>query len=383
MLNLLRKQSKIRNLARFFATKRMVLPKFADSVEEITLVRYLVEPGDYVFEDDDIIEVESQKGETAIKSSLSGMVSSFLFEPMDDFNVGDEYCEIDVDAPVPEKKPKEISTPSEPVKATETPAQVKSETVKTPSKETVKTPVASPILETRGEVHQKISRLRKTVAKRLKESQNTYAQVCTFQEIDMSNIMTMRMDLGDQFVKAHGVKLGFMSFFIKACAIALEERPIVNSVIDAQGENVISRNYVDISVAVSGPNGLLVPVLRDLEHKGFGEIEKNLMDVAQKAKEGKLSLEEMEGGNFTISNGGVFGSMLSVPIINPPQSAIMGMHNIVTRPVVRDGQIVARPIMYVSLSYDHRLLDGREGAGFLKRVADLLEDPRKMMLGGA
>ena len=159
MLNLLRKQSKIRNLARFFATKRMVLPKFADSVEEITLVRYLVEPGDYVFEDDDIIEVESQKGETAIKSSLSGMVSSFLFEPMDDFNVGDEYCEIDVDVPVPEKKPKEISTPSEPVKATETPAQVKSETVKTPSKETVKTPVASPILETRGEVHQKMSRL--------------------------------------------------------------------------------------------------------------------------------------------------------------------------------------------------------------------------------
>jgi 2-oxoglutarate dehydrogenase E2 component (dihydrolipoamide succinyltransferase) len=226
-----------------------------------------------------------------------------------------------------------------------------------------------------------MSRLRKTVAKRLKESQNTYAQVCTFQEVDMSNIMTMRKELGENFQKTHGIKLGFMSFFIRACTIALQERPIVNSVIDPEGENVISRNYVDISVAVSGPNGLVVPVLRDCDQKGFADLEKGLNELASKAKDGSLALEDMSGGNFTISNGGVFGSMLSMPIINPPQSAILGMHNIVSRPVVRDGEIVARPIMYVSMSYDHRLLDGREGAGFLKRVADLLEDPRKMVLG--
>ena len=225
-----------------------------------------------------------------------------------------------------------------------------------------------------------MSRLRKTVAKRLKESQNTYAQVSTIQEIDMSNVMTVRKELGETFLKAHGVKLGFMSFFIRACTIALQERPLVNSVIDNAGDNIISKNYVDISVAVSGPNGLVVPVIRDCQEKSFADLEKSLVDLANRAKEGKLTLEEMDGGNFTISNGGVFGSMLSIPIINPPQSAIMGMHNIVTRPVVREGQIVARPVMYVSLSYDHRLLDGREGAGFLKRVSELLEDPRKMML---
>lgn len=225
-----------------------------------------------------------------------------------------------------------------------------------------------------------MSRLRKTVANRLKESQNTYAQVTTMQEVDMSDIITMRKELGEAFLKTHGIKLGFMSFFIKACALALEERPIVNSVIDAKGENVISRNYVDISVAVSGPNGLVVPVIRDCQDKSFAEIERDLFELGQKAKENRLALEDMEGGNFTISNGGIFGSMLSIPIINPPQSAILGMHNIVTRPVVRDGEIVARPVMYLSMSYDHRLLDGREGAGFLKRVADLLQDPRKMML---
>lgn len=196
----------------------------------------------------------------------------------------------------------------------------------------------------------------------------------------MSGIMKLRKELGPEFLKQHGVKLGIMSFFIKACSQALQQRPMVNCVIDPKGESVISRNYVDISIAVSGPKGLVVPVLRDVERKNFLEIEQDMINLANKAKDGTLALEDLEGGNFTISNGGVFGSMLSVPIINPPQSAIMGMHNIVTRPVVRNGEIVARPIMYVSLSYDHRLLDGREGAGFLKLVSDLLEDPRKLLL---
>lgn len=190
----------------------------------------------------------------------------------------------------------------------------------------------------------------------------------------------MRKDLQEHFTKTNGVKLGFMSFFMKACTKALLERPNVNNVIDESGEFVLTRNYVDISVAVSGPNGLVVPVIRDCQNRNFAQMEQELNLMAKKAQNNQLAIEDLEGGTFTISNGGVFGSMLSVPIINPPQSAILGMHNIVNRPVVRNGEIVARPIMYVSLSYDHRLLDGREGAGFLKRVADLLEDPRKMLL---
>ena len=196
----------------------------------------------------------------------------------------------------------------------------------------------------------------------------------------MGAIMEMRKDLQEHFTKTNGVKLGFMSFFMKACTKALLERPNVNNVIDESGDFVLTRNYVDISVAVSGPNGLVVPVVRDCQNRNFAQMEQELNSLAKKAQNNQLAIEDLEGGTFTISNGGVFGSMLSVPIINPPQSAILGMHNIVNRPVVRDGEIVARPIMYVSLSYDHRLLDGREGAGFLKRVADLLEDPRKMLL---
>ena len=196
----------------------------------------------------------------------------------------------------------------------------------------------------------------------------------------MSGIMDMRKDLQDHFTKTNGVKLGFMSFFMKACTKALLERPNVNNVIDTSGDHVLTRNYVDISVAVSGPNGLVVPVVRDCQNRNFAGLEKELMNMANKAKNNELAIEDLDGGTFTISNGGVFGSMLSVPVINPPQSAILGMHNIVLRPVVRNGEIVARPIMYVSLSYDHRLLDGREGAGFLKRVSDLLEDPRKLLL---
>lgn len=196
----------------------------------------------------------------------------------------------------------------------------------------------------------------------------------------MGAIMEMRKDLQEHFTKTNGVKLGFMSFFMKACTKALLERPNVNNVIDESGDHVLTRNYVDISVAVSGPNGLVVPVVRDCQNRNFAQMEQELNSLAKKAQNNQLAIEDLEGGTFTISNGGVFGSMLSVPIINPPQSAILGMHNIVNRPVVRNGEIVARPIMYVSLSYDHRLLDGREGAGFLKRVADLLEDPRKMLL---
>ena len=196
----------------------------------------------------------------------------------------------------------------------------------------------------------------------------------------MGEIMKIRKELGEKFLKEKGLKLGIMSFFLKACAQALKERPIVNSVISEDLTKIIHRNYVDISVAVSSPKGLVVPVLRNVEQMTFTDIECSMNQLAKKAREGKLELEEMSGGTFTISNGGVFGSFLSVPIINPPQSAILGMHNIIDTPVARNGQVVIRPTMHVSLSYDHRLLDGREGAGFLKRVSDLLSDPRMLLI---
>lgn len=196
----------------------------------------------------------------------------------------------------------------------------------------------------------------------------------------MKHVMDIRKELGEEYFKRTGLKLGFMSFFLKAAARALVERPVVNAVMDEQNGEIIYRNYVDISVAVQAPKGLVVPVMRDVQKMTFFDVENTLKTLAEKAKDNKLELEEMSGGTFTLSNGGVFGSMMSAPIINPPQSAIMGMHNIVNRPVVRGDQIVARPIMYVTLTYDHRLLDGRDGAGFLKRVADLVEDPRRLLL---
>ncbi len=196
----------------------------------------------------------------------------------------------------------------------------------------------------------------------------------------MGEIMKLRKELGERFLKEKGIKLGIMSFFIKAVSQTLSERPIVNSVIDDKTNEILHRNFNDISVAVSAPKGLVVPVLRDVQLMSFEEVEKNMLYLALRAREGKLSIEEMTGGTFTISNGGVFGSLSSIPIINPPQSAIMGMHSIIKTPVVKNDQIVARPIMQISLSYDHRLLDGREGAGFFKRISELLTDPRLLLL---
>lgn len=201
----------------------------------------------------------------------------------------------------------------------------------------------------------------------------------TFNEVNMKPIMDLRKKHQDKFVEKHGIKLGMMSFFLKACSIALQEFPNVNSMME--GENMTTYGYADISVAVSTPKGLMVPVIRNVESMGLAEIEKAIMEVADKARKGKLSIPEMTGGTFTITNGGVFGSMMSTPIINPPQSAILGMHNILDRPVVIDGQIVVRPMMYVALSYDHRVIDGRESVGFLVRVKQLLENPTDMLFG--
>lgn len=415
-----------------YATKVLKIPTIAESIEEVTVSSYLKKEGDIVQEDEEILDVETHKGNFKVRSQAGGKLVKYLVDLETDVKIGADYAEIDTDAkggdaskPKEEKalgeekdakqetkartdkaednkatkddkeaskKPQESqpekAKPKEQPQTTPKSSESKPSESKPnqPSKpahkpEQGKTAVVKKSLgEERAETREKMSRLRKTVAQRLKESQNTYAQVTTFQELDMGDIMQLRTDLGAEFQKKYNIKLGFMSFFVKAVTQTLLERPIVNSVIDDKTNEIIHRNFVDISVAVSSPKGLVVPVIRDTHRLSFSGIEQTLIDMANKAKSGELALEDMTGGTFTISNGGVFGSMLSAPIINPPQSAILGMHNIVNRPVVRNGQIVARPIMYVSMSYDHRLLDGREGASFLKRVCDLLEDPRRLLL---
>ena len=223
-----------------------------------------------------------------------------------------------------------------------------------------------------------MTRLRQTVARRLKEAQNTAAMLTTFNDVDMTAVMEARTRYKDLFEKKHGIRLGFMGFFVKAATLALKDVPAVNASIE--GDEIVYRDYADISVAVSAPQGLVVPVIRDANRMSFAEVEKTIADFGKRAKDGTLKLEEMRGGTFTISNGGVFGSLLSTPIINPPQSAVLGLHRIDERPVVLNGQIVARPMMYMALSYDHRLIDGREAVTFLVRIKEAIEDPTRLLI---
>jgi 2-oxoglutarate dehydrogenase E2 component (dihydrolipoamide succinyltransferase) len=233
-------------------------------------------------------------------------------------------------------------------------------------------------VEERKEERVKMSRLRQTIARRLKEAQNTAAMLTTFNDVDMSAVIEARSRYKDLFEKKHGIRLGFMGFFVKACALAAKDVPSVNA--SLEGDEIVYHDYLDVSVAVSAPKGLVVPVVRNADSMSFAEIEKTIADFGKKAKEGTLTVEEMSGGTFTISNGGVFGSLLSTPIINPPQSAVLGMHRIEERPMVKDGQIVARPMMYLALSYDHRLIDGREAVTFLVRVKEAIEDPTRLLI---
>jgi 2-oxoglutarate dehydrogenase E2 component (dihydrolipoamide succinyltransferase) len=242
-------------------------------------------------------------------------------------------------------------------------------------------PAPPPSAGNAGERHEervKMSRLRQTIAKRLKEAQNTAAMLTTFNDVDMSAVIEARSRYKDLFEKKHGIRLGFMAFFVKACALAAKDVPSVNA--SLEGDEIVYRDYFDVSIAVSAPKGLVVPVVRNTQAMSFAEIEKTIAEYGKKAKEGTLAIEDMQGGTFTISNGGVFGSLLSTPIINPPQSAVLGMHRIEERPVVKDGQIVARPMMYLALSYDHRIIDGREAVTFLVRVKEAIEDPTRLLI---
>ncbi|WP_346236957.1 2-oxoglutarate dehydrogenase complex dihydrolipoyllysine-residue succinyltransferase [Niabella insulamsoli] len=386
------------------------IPTVGESISEVTLLKWAKQSGDYVERDEVIAELESEKATFEVNAELAGIVETSVKEG-DTLKIGDTIAVIKetvgkpakAAAPVPQAEakkeaPQKADAPAKDVKATPVASaiiadkKVDPKTVKASGhsgkifKEDVLAALANPGKKSfdggelfgRNQRGEKMTNLRKTISRRLVEAKNTTAMLTTFNEVDMQPIMDIRSKYKDKFKEAHGVGLGFMSFFAKACAIALSEWPTVNAYID--GDQILFHDYADISIAVSTPRGLTVPVIRNVESLGMAEIEKAVIELATKAKNSKLTAEDLTGGTFTITNGGIFGSMLSTPIINIPQSAILGMHNIIQRPVAVNGQVVIRPMMYVALSYDHRIIDGRESVSFLVRVKELLENPALLLI---
>jgi 2-oxoglutarate dehydrogenase E2 component (dihydrolipoamide succinyltransferase) len=403
------------------------VPAVGESISEVTLVKWLKQDGDYVDRDEVIAELESEKATFEVNAEKAGSLKTLVKEG-DTLKIGDVLASIDESAAKPVSKAAEKLADSSAIsqKTVEPVTKLASEKVvesqiaekKTAGTEIKATPVAAAIISDKkvdkgtitpsgsnGKIvkldvlealanpgrlpgkalfgrdvrKEKMSNLRKTVSRRLVEAKNTTAMLTTFNEVDMSQIMSLRTKYKDKFKEKHGVNLGFMSFFTKAVCYALQEWPAVNAYID--GEELIYHDYCDISIAVSAPKGLVVPVIRNAESLSMAEIEKKVVELAGKARDNKLSMEEMQGGTFTITNGGVFGSLMSTPIINIPQSAILGMHKIEERAVVVNGQIVIRSMMYLAVSYDHRIIDGRESVSFLVRVKDLLENPDQLLFG--
>ncbi len=404
----------------------MKVPSPGESISEVEIAEWLVSDGDYVEKDQAIAEVDSDKATLELPAEAAGVIT-LKAEVGDAVAVGAVVCLIDTSAEPPADLPKKEEPKAE-EKAEEvkpSPAPAKAETKAAPAKDSYAagTPsvAASKIASennipvqriqgtgkdgritkqdvlaamaggfdaasaqgwggTRDTDSKKMSMLRRKIASRLVSVKNETAMLTTFNEVDMKPIMDLRNKYKMQFKETHGVSLGFMSFFTKAVTEALNHFPAVNSMIE--GDHMISHNYADIGIAVSSPKGLMVPVVRNAEQMTLFEIEAEIKRLAIKARDGKIAIDEMTGGTFTITNGGVFGSMLSTPIINPPQSAILGMHNIVERPVAINGQVEIRPIMYVALSYDHRIIDGKESVSFLVKVKEMLENPVKMIFGG-
>eukprot|EP00890_Picochlorum_soloecismus_P000587 jgi/Picsp_1/1529/NSC_05007-R1_dihydrolipoyllysine-residue succinyltransferase component of 2-oxoglutarate dehydrogenase complex len=369
------------------------VPPMAESITEGTVAGILKGPGDSVFEDDVIAQLETDKVTIDVKyqRGTPGVIKSINFGEGDTVEVGQAFAVVEE---TPDAQPEGKSQGGDGAKASsikkdEVPAPPKKEPVAkasppsktSPAPETKKPSAGSTAPDSRlsrPERRVKMTRLRKRIAERLKGAQNTYAMLTTFNEVDMTNLMSMRSEYKDSFLERHGVKLGFMSAFVKASANALQLVPAVNGVIE--DEDIIYRDFYDVSVAVSTPKGLVVPVLRDVDAMSFADVEKKINELGRKARDGTLAIDEMAGGTFTISNGGVFGSLMGTPIINPPQSAILGMHATKMRPAVVDGSVVARPMMYLALTYDHRLIDGREAVTFLKRIKEIIEDPRRLLL---
>ena len=391
----------------------MKVPSPGESISEVEIAQWLVSNGDYVEKDQAIAEVDSDKATLELPAEVSGTIT-LKAEEGDAVSVGAIVCLIDTDGKDNktndkiESSDKNLETYKEKNKS---PLIPNNYAAQTPS------PAAKKIIDERGinsneikgsgrggritkndalnaipsmgskpewgerqQNREKLSMLRRKVAERLVEAKNETAMLTTFNEVDMDAVFKIRNKFKDDFQKKHNVKLGFMSFFTKSVVRALKLFPDVNSMMD--GDHKISYDYCDISVAVSGPKGLMVPVVRNAESLSFSGIEKEISHLANKAREGKITVDDMTGGTFTISNGGVFGSMLSTPIINPPQSGILGMHNIIKRPVVIDDRVVARPMMYLALSYDHRIIDGRESVGFLVAIKEALESPEELLMDG-
>ncbi|CAN4103996.1 unnamed protein product [Withania somnifera] len=366
-----------------------VVPYMGESISDGTLAKFLKNIGDRVEVDEPIAQIETDKVTIDVTSPEAGVIQKFVAKEGDTVEPGNKVAIISksgegVERAAPSEKPsEEVAAPTEDNKVEKAKPQVGTTPVKEkPKGSSPPPPKRSPtelqLPPKERERRVPMTRLRKRVATRLKDSQNTFALLTTFNEVDMTNLMKLRSDYKDAFVEKHGVKLGFMSGFVKAAVSALQNQPIVNAVID--GDDIIYRDYIDISIAVGTPKGLVVPVIRNAEQMNFAEIEKTINTLAKKANDGSISIDEMAGGSFTISNGGVYGSLISTPIINPPQSAILGMHSIVSRPMVVGGSIVPRPMMYIALTYDHRLIDGREAVFFLRRIKDVVEDPRRLLL---
>jgi 2-oxoglutarate dehydrogenase E2 component (dihydrolipoamide succinyltransferase) len=391
------------------------VPTVGESITEVTLVKWLKKTGEWVERDEVIAELESEKATFEINAEQAGMLTTLAAEG-DTIKIGDVVCKIDTDAPkpagapiinAPETKPAQVienkatekkeAAPASDVKATPvaaamiadkkvdpkniTPTGSNGKIFKQDVLDALSNPGKKPGIElfSRNTRPEKMSNLRKTISRRLVEAKNTTAMLTTFNEVDMSAIMEIRAKHKDKFKELHGVNLGFMSFFTKACCFALQEWRAVNAMID--GENIVYNEFCDISIAVSAPKGLVVPVIRNAESMSMSDIEKKVVELATKARDNKLTIEEMSGGTFTITNGGVFGSLMSTPIINIPQSAILGMHKIQERPMAVNGQVVIKPMMYIALSYDHRIIDGRESVSFLVRVKELLENPALLLFG--
>ena len=398
------------------------VPALGESVTEATVAKWLVKAGDSVSIDQPLCELETDKVTVEVNATLAGAIVDLAVEEGATVQVGGLLCHIEAGAGGAAAKPAAAKPTPSPAPVVAAPVATSSganlaasgpaarklaeekgvataaiqptgkdgratkadvlaalSSIASPAAPTPKPAMpAGPRLRADREERVKMTRLRRTIANRLKEAQNTAAMLTTFNEVDMSNVMALRERTKDDFEKKHGARLGFMSFFVKACIAALKELPAVNA--EIEGDELVYKNYYDIGVAVGTPNGLVVPVLRDADALSFAGIEKGIGDLGRKARDGKLSIADLTGGTFTISNGGVYGSLMSTPILNPPQSGILGMHKIQQRPMAIGGKVEVRPMMYLALSYDHRIIDGREAVTFLVRVKEAIEDPQRLLL---
>ena len=387
--------------------EKITVPSLGESVTEATVSKWLKSQGEKVMADEPLVELETDKVNVEVPSPSNGVLGSIKVKEGETVNVGSLLGTVDNTPVGKEKATNDINNYNPPKKKEDSNQTTEKKVSPAARKMAYESNVDLSKVEGSGkngivlkedimalmgfkptpserkinhgpEERVKMTRLRLTIAKRLKEAQENAAMLTTFNEVDMSEVISMRNNYKNDFQKKYGVKLGFMSFFVKSCVIGLKNYPAINA--EIQGEEIVYKNYYNISIAVGTDRGLVVPVLRETDEMSFADIEKNIGELGQKARDGKITINDLQGGTFTITNGGIYGSMLSTPILNPPQSAVLGMHNIIQRPIAIDGKIEIRPVMYLALSYDHRIIDGKEAVSFLKIVKESLEQPKRLFL---